>query len=103
MSDNISLFKVGAIVEILMGRDSGKLAIIIENVNERYVLLVDGDKRKVDSPKKKNVRHIRQTGYISKEIIKSLEESKKVSNAKLRYVLQDYISNHLNKDEKKGE
>ena len=51
-------------------------------------------------PKKKNIRHIRSTGYISKEVIKSLIEDSRVSNAKLRYVLQDYEKNQFSGDEK---
>ncbi|OEF96440.1 hypothetical protein BHF71_04615 [Vulcanibacillus modesticaldus] len=103
MSDNSSLFQVGEIVEILMGRDTGKYAVVLEIINDRYVIIADGDKRKFDHPKKKNVRHLRTTGYISEEVVKSIMEDKRVSNAKLRYVLQNYISNNFNEDEKKGE
>jgi len=100
---NSSSYQVGEVVEVLMGRDSGKLGIIVECVDERFVLLTDGDKRKFDRPKRKNVRHLKSTGFISKEVIDSLSESNRVSNAKIRYVLQDYISNHSNKVEIEGE
>lgn len=95
MSNDSTIVDIGEIVEILMGRDKGKFAIIIGVEDVNYVNLVDGDKRKIDNPKRKNLRHIKTTGYISKEIVDHIKENAKISNAKLRYVLQDYISNHL--------
>lgn len=103
MSDFSTPYQVGEIVEILMGRDAGKLAVILKICNERYVSVVDGDKRKFDNPKTKNIKHIRPTGYISNEVIKSLFEDKRVSNAKLRFVIQDYISKQFSRDKEKGE
>lgn len=100
MSDSSSSCNIGEIVEIVTGRDKGNLAIVLGIIDERFILLADGDKRKFDNPKRKNIRHIKTTGFISKEIINTLEENSRVSNAKLRYVLQDFISNHLNEGEK---
>lgn len=102
MSDSSSDLSVGEIVKILKGREKGNNAIILEVIDERYVLLVDGDKRKYDNPKKKNVHHIKKTNYISKEILDSLEENNRVSNAKIRYVLQDFISKRYSEDEERG-
>jgi len=95
-------FNIGEIVEVLMGRESGKYMIIIE-VGDRQVYLADGDKRKFDRPKKKNTRHIRSTGFIAKEIVDSIADSGRVSNAKLRYVLQEFMKNHVSRIEEKGE
>lgn len=102
MKDSSSKLEIGEIVEIIMGRDKGNYAVVINKIDERFVEIVDGDKRKFDISKKKNIRHLKPTGYISKEIVVSMETTSRVSNAKLRYVLQDFVSNHLNK-EKKGE
>lgn len=55
MSDFSTPYQVGEIVEILMGRDAGKLAVILKICNERYVSVVDGDKRKFDNPKTKTL------------------------------------------------
>lgn len=104
MNAKNSLFNVGEIVEIIMGRDKGNHAVIVKVVNDRTVLIADGNKRKYDNPKKKNVRHIRSTEYISKEVLDYLKENNRISNAKLRYILHNFISNHLNKDiEERGE
>ncbi|MDD2447275.1 MAG: KOW domain-containing RNA-binding protein [Tissierellia bacterium] len=50
--------KVGQLVESRAGRDSGRAFIIYEILNENFVLVVDGDLRKLKSPKKKNIKHL---------------------------------------------
>ncbi len=96
------VLKIGEIVEVLKGRERGKYMIVMA-MQERFVILADGDKRKYDQPKRKNVRHVRTTEVIAEEIIDSMKENGRVSNAKLRYVIQDYLSNHLSTEEKEGE
>lgn len=104
MNSKNSSFNIGEIVEIVMGRDKGSFAVIVKVIDDRNVLVADGDKRKYDNPKKKNVRHINSTEYISKEVADNLQHNDRISNAKLRYNLQDFISNHLNKDvQERGE
>lgn len=103
MSETGSGFKVGEIVQVKKGRDTGKYAVVLEIVNERYVLIVDGDRRKYDNPKKKNVIHLRSTGIVSKEVITSMMEENRISNAKLRYVIQEYMSGLEEFKEEKGE
>ena len=103
MSETGSDFKVGEIVQVKKGRDTGKYAVVLEIVNERYVLIVDGDRRKYDNPKKKNVIHLRSTGIVSKEVITSMMEENRISNAKLRYVIQEYMSSLEEFKEEKGE
>lgn len=103
MSKSGLSYKVGEIVEVIQGRDTGKYAVVLEIINERYVRIIDGNRRKYDNPKKKNVIHIRSTGIISKEVITSLMEEKRVSNAKVRYVLQEAVSGLAELEQEKGE
>lgn len=95
MNENSLLFQIGEIVKTTKGRDSGKFGIVIGYINDNFVTIADGDKRKYDRPKKKNIRHVVSTRYISEEIVQSINENGRVSNAKLRYIIQDYVSNHL--------
>ena len=99
-------FQIGEIVQITKGRENGKYGIVLGYENDRFLLIADGDKRKFDKPKKKNIRHVKSTGYISQEAVIALQETGKVTNAKMRYVLGDFIANHLVQDvekEMKGE
>lgn len=48
----------GNVVESLQGRDKGKLYLVTKIANE-IVFLVDGYKKTLNNPKKKNVKHIK--------------------------------------------
>ncbi|MCX4361858.1 MAG: KOW domain-containing RNA-binding protein [Clostridia bacterium] len=53
------MLEVGDIVESKSGHDAKKFFVVVATLNEKYVLIADGRTRKLDSPKQKNVRHIR--------------------------------------------
>ena len=82
---------LGQIVRVLRGRDYGKAAVIVKVLNHRFVLVADGDKRKFDQPKKKNLNHLQLTDHISTEVLNSLIESGRVTNGKLRYAINKYM------------
>ncbi|RIX47864.1 hypothetical protein D3P08_24620 [Paenibacillus nanensis] len=82
--------EIGQFVKVLRGKDEESYAVIIAIIDERFVLIADGDKRKFDSPKKKNVLHLQLQPAISQEVVSSLQESGRVTNAKLRYVIQKF-------------
>lgn len=82
--------QIGQFVKVLRGKDEESLAVVIAIIDERFVLIADGDKRKFDSPKKKNVLHLQLQPAISQEVTNSLQESGRVTNAKLRYVIQKF-------------
>ncbi len=53
-------FKPGQLVRSLAGRDKGKHYLVLRDLDQRYVLLVDGRVRSVDRPKKKNKAHLQR-------------------------------------------
>jgi len=91
LSETDSIPEFGQLVKILQGRDAGKYAIVIGKIDSRYVLLADGDKRKFDRPKKKNVQHIEYMNYVSPEVKNSLLETGRVTNGKLRYAITKFV------------
>jgi large subunit ribosomal protein L14e len=93
---------IGQIVSTKKGRDAGQYSVIIRKVDERFVLIADGDKRKFDRPKKKNIQHLYFHNYISPEVQNSLEETGRVTNGKLRYALTKFL-NEVLEDVKKGD
>lgn len=85
-------YEIGQIVQITRGREQNQYAVIINIISDRYVLLADGEKRKYDRPKKKNVNHIKLTPFISDKVKKSLLETNRVSNGKLRFALEKHAN-----------
>jgi len=82
--------QIGQLIKVLRGKDEERYAIVIEVLDERFVKIADGRKRKFDQPKKKNVQHLELLPVISQEVAISLQESGKVTNAKLRYFIEKY-------------
>ncbi|MDF9844464.1 MULTISPECIES: KOW domain-containing RNA-binding protein [unclassified Paenibacillus] len=82
--------QVGQIVRILKGKDAGEAAVVIAVVDSRFVYIADGDKRKFDGPKKKNIHHLELIPFISSEVVNSLEETGRVTNGKLRFAVMKY-------------
>ncbi|WP_156291746.1 KOW domain-containing RNA-binding protein [Oceanobacillus salinisoli] len=92
MNEGESIPLLGQVVRVLQGREAGQYMIIIELVDDRYVLLADGEKRKTNRPKKKNLHHIEVMDYISPEVQNSLLETGRVTNGKLRFAISKFMS-----------
>lgn len=50
--------KPGQLVRSLAGRDKGKHYLVLQEIDQRTVLLVDGYSRPLAKPKKKNKAHL---------------------------------------------
>lgn len=80
---------IGQIVKSTKGRDKGKFFIIIEKLDADHLLIVDGDIRKVDKPKKKKTKHLVKLDIISTETINRINSNKKLTNAFIRRELEE--------------
>ena len=49
----------GRVVLSTQGRDEGRYFIVLEVIDESFVLMADGLTRKLDHPKKKKIKHLR--------------------------------------------
>ncbi|MCA1032785.1 KOW domain-containing RNA-binding protein [Bacillus timonensis] len=102
MNESDSSPRIGQFVLITQGRDAGQYAVIIEILDDRFVLIADGDKRKFNCPKKKNNHHLEFFDYVSPEVQNSIFETGRVTNGKLRFALSKFVNEHVT-DLKKGE
>ena len=50
--------ETGRAVQSLQGRDAGRCFVILQVVDDQFVLMADGLTRKLDHPKKKKVKHL---------------------------------------------
>ncbi|MBM7853848.1 ribosomal protein L14E/L6E/L27E [Desulfohalotomaculum tongense] len=58
-------FKVGQLVCSTAGRDKGKLYLVIGSAEDNRVWVADGSVRRVENPKKKNIKHLRKLPFIA--------------------------------------
>ena len=79
---------LGRVVYSTAGRDSGKLFIVLEQIDENYVLISDGKLRTEEKPKKKKLKHLMVTVQVAEDIRKLLLSGERVSNSMIRSFLQ---------------
>jgi ribosomal protein L14E/L6E/L27E len=75
---------IGQFVKSKAGRDKDRVFIVVDIVDDLYVLVADGDLRKLERPKKKKRKHLSKYNLISKEVKKRNLEGKKITNLVLR-------------------
>ncbi|MEA1974963.1 MAG: KOW domain-containing RNA-binding protein [Bacillota bacterium] len=78
--NDTSEVKLGQYVKSIKGRDKNYIFIISEIVDEKHVRLVDGDLRKVNNSKLKNIKHLQIIDKISIVISDILNSNKKMND-----------------------
>ena len=79
---------LGQIVSSKAGRDKDRLFAVIQIIDDSFVMIADGDLRKIEKPKKKKVKHLQKYNMINSELKEKLENGKKVDNIYLRRELE---------------
>lgn len=79
----------GSIVRSIAGRDKGDIFIVLAREGN-YVYLANGELRKVDRPKKKKLKHLQGTSFVSEFIRNKLETAGKVTNSEVRKALAEF-------------
>ncbi|WP_082235749.1 KOW domain-containing RNA-binding protein [Halobacillus massiliensis] len=100
MKESESSPQLGQVVHIVQGREAGQYAVIIDILDDRFLLLADGEKRKYDRPKKKNLQHVELLDFVSPEVQNSLLETGRVTNGKLRFAVSKYVNEEVTDLEK---
>ena len=81
----------GLVVKSKAGRDKGDLFIVIRTEGE-FLYIANGNLRKVDRPKKKKLKHLEVTDFVSEFVKNRLETLGKVTNQELRNALAEYLN-----------
>lgn len=85
----------GQIVCVLKGRDAGNYCVVVNVLSSRFVKIADGDKRKFDKAKKKNIQHLKLTSIVSAEVKNSIHETGRVTNGKLRFAINKFLNENV--------
>ncbi|MDD3314117.1 MAG: KOW domain-containing RNA-binding protein [Syntrophaceticus sp.] len=87
MDDRIEL---GQLVCSKQGRDRGKYYLVIEMINDNFVYLVDGEKRRMDNPKQKNIKHLMVYPAVACDIVQKWEAGKNPGNNEVCRVITQF-------------
>lgn len=82
--------KTGSVVVSSAGHDKGRFMVVV-GADGGFVFVADGKERKLGSPKKKNIKHIRKT-------LSSIE-LEGLTDKKLRQTLGAFANNTLQESE----
>lgn len=82
--------KRGSVVISSAGHDKGR-PMVVTGADSGYVFVADGKERRLDSPKKKNIKHVRATH--------KLIELEGLTDKKLRQTLRAFAINTLQESE----
>lgn len=92
---------IGRLVYSLKGRDQDRPFLVVGQVNARYVLLADGDLRRLSKPKLKNVHHLRITGIKSEELVTALARGEPLDDHRLKKLVRE-LAGRLEEAGKEG-
>lgn len=84
----------GQIVRSKVGRDSDRYFVVVGVLNNDYVLVSDGDLRKIDKPKKKKIKHVVAQNIIVQELRSKIETGLKISNNEIKNSLRQLGLTH---------
>ncbi len=79
--------RIGQVVTSRAGRDAGKAFLVIGLEGDR-VAIADGDLRKVESAKKKNVKHVVGHDWVEPELAARISRGDMVTNSEIRGVVE---------------
>ena len=82
----------GRVVYSKAGRDSGRYYVVSEILDELFVLILDGEKHKIASPKKKKVKHLKATSDVLSILGEKFRLKKQVFDSEIRSALRAYNS-----------
>ncbi|MDD3946951.1 MAG: KOW domain-containing RNA-binding protein [Clostridia bacterium] len=82
--------EVGTIVYSIKGRDSGRFFIVVEIVDDKYIKIADGELRRIEKPKLKQIKHVKTDGSSIPKLAVKLREGAKIFNAEIRSSLRSF-------------
>ena len=78
---------IGSVVKALAGREKNSFYVAV-GIHDGFVEIADGKERKLESPKRKNIKHISPT--------KTIIDTKELTNKKLRKLLGEFKTQNSN-------
>jgi large subunit ribosomal protein L14e len=79
--------QLGQLVCSKAGRDRNGYYLVTGTEGDCFIYLVDGSRRLVEKPKRKNIRHVQTTNKIAHEIAVKLAAGMRISNGDIRQAI----------------
>jgi len=80
----------GQLVQSTAGRDKGKYFLVIEK-KDGMVRVADGEMRKVQAPKKKNIKHLKRYNLVAGDLAQKLQQEKGITNVEVMRAIKNLV------------
>lgn len=77
--------KIGNVVEATAGKEKNQVFVVVD-MKDNFVYIADGDRRKKDSPKKKNAKHVKKISTLTFDV-----EELKINDNKVNASIRKFI------------
>jgi ribosomal protein L14E/L6E/L27E len=92
------MLQLGQVVVSKAGRDQGRFMMIVGFAEDNTLLLADGSLRKLETPKRKNIKHVAKTNTVFEEIASQLSNPPDIANAAIKTYLSRYDNQNKESD-----
>ncbi|NLW47359.1 MAG: hypothetical protein GXY86_08490 [Firmicutes bacterium] len=94
MITTVEGLRQGQMVESIQGRDCHQFYLIVGLIGDKYLSLVDGIKHPLAKAKKKNIKHVRITMCVDKEIEGYISRGESLYNTQIITAIERLKNQH---------
>ena len=87
--------ETGRIVRSKAGRDEGKYFVVIALEGEEFALIADGERRGIERPKRKRLKHL----FVTEETISGLQGRLEAGESVENHEIRKWLSAYRQKEE----
>jgi large subunit ribosomal protein L14e len=84
--------RIGQLVSSIQGRDKGLFYLVVQVETESRVRVADGEGRKVEKSKRKNIKHLIFYEIVAGIVFDKAQFGKRVTNEDVREELKSLVS-----------
>lgn len=88
--------QVGQLVRSVAGRDKGSYYLIYDVLDESFVRVINGDKKKLSNPKRKNIKHLELFPVTADDIREKLGRGDTVTETDVLKTIKNLGDSHTN-------
>lgn len=85
------------IVRSIAGRDEGDLFFVLAT-QEDFLLLADGKRRRIESPKRKRVKHVAFVAQSDSVVAEKIRSNEKITNSELRKAIAAFSGGNQDRE-----
>ena len=87
--------QIGQLVRSSAGRDKGSFYLIYDLLDEAFVRVIDGDKKKITNPKRKNIKHLEIFPVRADNVAEKLVSGKPVTEKEISESIKTLGLSHI--------